>query len=69
MATGIMEIRILTTYFVPSFHLNLNKSLKSQTISFHKMTQVLSKKVSTNCKVSATANGQVFCESLDNTED
>ena len=47
--TGIMEMRILKTYFVPSFRLQYlrhdclaNRSLKIHTISFHRMTKVLS---------------------------
>ena len=41
MATGIMEMRMLTTYLVPSFHFHLKRSWKSHTISRQRMTQVL----------------------------
>ena len=32
---------MLTMYFVPSFHLNLKRSLKSHTISFQRIRHVL----------------------------
>ena len=42
MPIGIMDTRILITYFVSAFISNLNKPRNIQLISFHNITKVLS---------------------------
>ena len=42
MPIGIMDTRILITYFVSAFISNLNKPRNIQPISFHNITKVLS---------------------------